>query len=69
MALGTADFKPMSGDLVKIITDRYPSVPKGTIAPISCFYKHFSKYALKGFEEVLIDLSELEVLSYKRGHH
>lgn len=66
MPLGTAGFKPINGDLVKIITDRYPSVPKGTIAPVSRCYKHRSKYALQGFEDVLINLSELEIVSYKR---
>lgn len=67
MALGTADFMLMTGDLVKVITDKYPFVPKGTIAPINCFYRNDNKYALKGFEMILIDPSELEVLSYKRG--
>ena len=66
MALGTADLKPTRGDLVKVITDKYPSVPKGTIAVVDYYYKPGSKYALEGFEDVLIDPADLEIVSYKR---
>lgn len=66
MPLGTAGFNPSEGDLVKVVTDRYPSVPKGIIARVSNCYMPLSKYTVEGFEDILIDMSDLEIVSYKR---
>lgn len=67
MALGTTGFKPAKGDLVKVISDKYPSIPKGTIAPVISIYKAGRQYSIEGYADTLIDVSDLEVLSYKRN--
>ena len=63
MALGTFDFKPAKGDLVKVISDGIPFIAKGSIARIARVYEE--RYYLERHPGVPIDLSQLEVLAYR----
>lgn len=67
MALGTTDFKPSKGDLVKVISDKYPSMPKGTIARVICISTSGTKYIIEGYTDAVTDASDLEILSYNRA--
>ena len=64
MTLGTIDFKPGKDDLVRIISDRYTSIPKGTIAPLVSVSDDC--YFIEGYADPVTDVSDLEILSYKR---
>lgn len=66
MALGTIGFKPGKGDLVKVISTKYPSIPKGTIALISTASESGRYYFIEGYSDAITDASDLEILSYKR---
>jgi len=67
MALGTTGFKPGIGDLVKVITDKYPSIPKGTIARVSSISASGTQFIIDGYPDTITDATDLEILSYHRG--
>ena len=66
MALGTTGFKPDKGDLVKVKTDRYPSIPKGTVANIEAVSESGSQCTISCCTAISIALVDLEIISYKR---
>lgn len=66
MVLGTADFKPGSGDLVRVVSSNYPSIPNGTIALVRMVSEAGTEWFLEGYEEPIMSSSELEILSYNK---
>lgn len=66
MALGTTGFRAAKGDLVKVKTDRYPSIPKGTVANVETVSESGSQCTVDCCAGVSIALVDLEIISYKR---
>lgn len=66
MALGTTDFTPGTGDLVKLRSARYLSIPKGTVALVRNLSDSGTECFLEGYNEPVTRLSDLEILSYNK---
>lgn len=67
MALGITGFKPAIGDLIKVKTDRYPSLPKGTVSNIKTVSESGRQCTIDCSVGISIDLRDVEIISYKRS--
>lgn len=65
MALGTNGLKPAEGDVIKVISGKYPSIPKGTIAVVIYISKFVGNCLIDGHTDVPVNVADLEVVACK----
>lgn len=67
MALGIGGFKPAVGDLVKVISDSYPAIRRGTISRIAGMSNSKDYCFIEENVEVPVNTRDLELVAYRIG--